>query len=218
MTAQSPKYRPTWLVLLSTLMLLAGGYSLVAGLLKLRNPATILMVGASDTADSQAEVDLDRQLAEARSAAVGPHRTGLRIEAGAEVALALFTLYATAAVLARDLRGRALSLAVGGLGIVYQLAVLPLYLSVSQAFAARGSTLLARSILRNLAEAPTDLTTEQVTLRLHSAIVGGPLVAAAAGIVGSLLLIVMFGGRRGRALYGIAKPLDNERRRERREP
>ena len=206
-----------WLVLVSTLMLLAGGYSLVAGLLKLRNPATFLMVGASDSADSQAEVDLNRQLAEARSAAVGPHRTGLRIEAGAEVALALFTLYATAAVLARDRRGRALSLAVGCLGIVYQLAVLPLYLAVTQAFAARGSTLLARSILRNLGETPTDLTAEQVTLRLHSAIVGGPLVAAVAGILGSLLLIILFGGRRGRVLYGMTKPLDSERRRERRE-
>jgi hypothetical protein len=217
MPAQSPQYRPAWLVVVSSLMLLAGGYSLVAGLLKFRNPATVLMVGASDTADSQAEVDLNRQLAEARSAAVKPHLTGLRIEAGAEVALALLTLYATAAVLSRDRRGRALSLAVGGLGIAYQLAVLPLYLSLTREFAARGSALLARSIIRGLAETPSDLTAEQITARLHSAIVGGPLVAAAAGILGSLLLIFLFGGRRGRILYGITKPSEKERRRERRE-
>jgi len=61
------------------------------------------------------------------------------------------------------------------------------------------------------------LTAEQITARLHSAIVGGPLVAAAAGILGSLLLIFLFGGRRGRVLYGITKPSEKERRRERRE-
>lgn len=208
MPAQSPQYRPVWLVVLSSLMLLAGGYSLVAGLLKLRDPATILMVGTSETAGTEADRELSRQLAAARSAAVAPHVTGLRIEATVELALALFTLYATAAVLSRDRRGRALSLAVGVLGIVYQLGVLPLYLTLTREYAARGAGLLARSIIQAQGDAPSDLTPEQIAARLHSAIVGGPVVAAAVGILGSLILLMLFGGRRGQLLYGIVKSSD----------
>jgi hypothetical protein len=199
-------------------MLLAGGYSLVAGLLKLRDPTMILMVGGSETLDSEADVDLNRQLTAARLAAVTPHRGSLRAEAGCEVALALFTLYATAAVFARDRRGRALTLGVAVLGIGYQLAVLPLYLALTSDYAARGSALLARSIVENVGgPSSADLSPDQITARLHSAIVGGPVVAAAVGIAGSLVLIFFFGGRRGQLLYGIAKLPRTERRSERRE-
>jgi hypothetical protein len=215
--AHAPQHRPAWLVILSSLMLLAGGYSLVAGMLKLRDPTMILMVGGAETLDSDADVDLNRQLLAARVAAVTPHRSGLRIEAGCEVGLALFTLYATAAVFSRDRRGRALTLAVGLLGIGYQLAVLPLYLALTQDYAARGSALLARSIVETVGPTSADLTPEQITARLHSAIVGGPLVAAAVGIVGSLVLLFFFGGRRGKLLYGIARPPQTERRSQRRE-
>jgi len=212
-----PQHRPTWLVVLTCLMLLAGGYSLVAGLLKLRDPTMILMVGGSETLDSEADVDLNRQLTAARLAAVTPHRGSLRVEASCEIALALFTLYATAAVFARDRRGRALTLGVGILGIGYQLAVLPLYLALTRDYAARGSALLARSIVENVGPSSADLSPDQITARLHSAIVGGPVVAAAVGIAGSLVLIFFFGGRRGQLLYGIAKLPRTERRGERRE-
>ena len=217
MPAQAPTYRPTWLVILSSLMLLAGGYSLVAGLMKLRDPATVLMVGASDAAGSEADMELNRQLNLARTTAIGPHRTALKVESVAEIAIALFTLYATAAVFSRDKRGRALSLAVGGLGILYQLSVLPIYLSLTRDYATRGAGLLATSIIRTVGETQSDLTPEQITARLHSAIVSGPIVAAGVGVAGSLLLLVFFGGRRGQILYGLRKPPQTDRRREPRE-
>ena len=125
MRAQAPTHRPTWVLILSSVMLLTGGYSLVAGMLKLRDPTVVLSVGPTDAAGSDAEVQLNRRLASVRAETVHPHRTTVRTEAASEVALALFTLYATAAILARDRHGRALALGVAALGIVYQVGTLP---------------------------------------------------------------------------------------------
>ena len=45
---------------------------------------------------------------------------------------------------------------------------------------------------------------EAVAGFMHSVFIGAPIVTATLGILGSLLLITYFGGRRGRALYGLA--------------
>lgn len=186
-------------------MLLAGGYSLVWGLLKLRDPTVMLSIGIPDVAGSDAEVQLNRRLAAARTAAVLPHLSTVRAEAAAEVALALFTLYATAAILSRDRHGRALALGVGVLGIIYQIGTLPVYLSLMRDYAERSADLLAQVILHSAGQAST-LTPAEVALRLRSAIVGGPILVAAIGVLGSLILFAFFGGRRGRVLYGMDGP------------
>jgi len=205
MRAQSPTFRPTWVLLMSSVMLLAGGYSLVAGLLKLRDPSIVLTVGTSGSAGSEEQVQLNRQLAAARAAAVAPHRQLVQIEAGFEILLALFTLYATAAVLSRDRNGRALTLAVGALGIVYQLGTLPVYLSLMRDYAERGADLLAQVVILSAGNQSTPDAAE-VARRLRSAIVGGPIVVAVLSVSGSLVLLAFFGGRRGRALYGMDAP------------
>jgi hypothetical protein len=46
----------------------------------------------------------------------------------------------------------------------------------------------------------------EVARRLRSAIVGGPIVVTVVSIAGTLVLMKFFGGRRGRALYGIDVP------------
>ena len=55
-----------------------------------------------------------------------------------------------------------------------------------------------RQLVAALAEGKTGLP------RLRTVFVGVPIGTALIGIAGSLLLIVYFGGRRGRALYGLA--------------
>lgn len=186
-------------------MLLAGGYALVAAMLKVRDPAVVLKVANTDSAGSEAEVQLNRQLAAAQAAAVGPHRAMVRAEAAFEILLALFTLYATAAVLARDRHGRALTLTVGGLGIAYQLATLPVYLSLMRDYANLGADLLAQVVIQS-GGGKTTATVAEVAARLRSAIVGGPIVVAAISVAGSAVLLAFFGGRRGRILYGIEAP------------
>ena len=205
MRAQPPTHRPTWVLILSSMMLLAGGYSLVAGLLKLRDPTVVLSIGPTDAAGSEDEVQLNRRLASARAEAVLPHRSTVRAEAAIEILLALFTLYATAAILARDRHGRALALGVAAAGIVYQVGTLPVYLSLMRDYADRGSELLAKVVLQSAGQA-SSLSAPEVASRLRSAIVGGPILVCVVGVVGSLVLVAFFGGRRGRALYGMDGP------------
>jgi hypothetical protein len=209
MRAQPPTHRPTWVLILASIMLLAGGYSLVAGLLKLRDPAIVLTIGTNEVAESDAQMQLNRQLSAARAAVVAPHRGRVRFEATVEILLALFTLYATAAVLSHDPNGRALALGVGTLGIAYQIGTLPIYLPLMHDYAEQAGDLLAQVVLRGAGGKPTPDAVE-VARRLRSAIVGGPIVVAAVSIAGALILLAFFGGRRGRALYGLDGPLSKK--------
>jgi hypothetical protein len=201
---QPPVSRPTWVLVLGSMMLLAGGRSLIAGMLTLRDPAAALDVMASDeTVGSDQEMQLGRQLAAARLATVTPRRSAIRAVAVAEVLLSLFALYATAAVLSRDRHGRALALALGGLIIAYRLATLPVYLSLMRDFATRGADdLLALAILRN-ASGPSWIKGADLAQRVRSVMMSEPIVVAVGGIAGALVLLGFFGGRRGRALYGL---------------
>ena len=194
------------MLVLSSVMMLCGGYALVSGLLKLRDPTVVLSVGITEAAGSEAEVRLSRELEHTRLTVVEPHRTRVQTEAVIEILLALFTLYATAAVLARDRNGRALALGVATLGIVYQLGTLPVYLSLMHDYAAHASDLLAEVAVQS-AGASSALSAPEVSRRLRSAMIGGPIVVAVAGVVGCLVLAAYFGGRRGRALYGMDLPV-----------
>jgi len=200
--AQAPVSRPTWVLVLSSLMLLTAGYSLVAGLLKLRDPNVVLTVATAESAGSDAELQRNRALMAARNAAVGPREGAVRVEAGAESLVALFALYATAAVLSRDPAGRRLAMAVGVLGIVYQLATLPLYMTLMRDYAGRSAGLLAEAVLERAGQ-PQTMTLEEVTTRLHAALIGGPVFVTAIGVMGSAVLVTFFAGRRGRDLYGL---------------
>ena len=191
--AHAPTSRPTWVMVLGAMMLLAGGYSLISGLLKLRDPAVVLTVVMSDdTASSEEELAVSRQLAALRTATMQPHRAAVRAEALVEVALALFALYATAAVFARDRHGRILTLALGALVILYRVAALPVYLSLMRDFAGRGADLLAQALIRNAAD-PSAVKAVELTQRLRSAMVSEPIVVAVLGIGGGLLLLGFFG-------------------------
>ncbi|HEY8926748.1 MAG TPA: hypothetical protein VIU64_20335 [Polyangia bacterium] len=201
--AQAPSSRPTWVLLLGSMMLLAGGYSLISGMLKLRDPGVVLTIVKVDgTAGSAEEVAIRHELSVLRTATLQPHRAAIRAEAVAEVLLSLFALYATAAVLSRDRHGRALVMGVGALVILYRVAALPVHLNLMRDFAARGAELVARAVLQGTEDSSATRVGE-VANRMRAAMVTEPIVVAVLGIAGGLLLLGFFGGRRGRALYGL---------------
>ena len=115
------------------------------------------------------------------------HRVGLRVDAIASIAFGLFTLYAVAAVLSRDRNGRRLALLTAVLGIVYQLGELPLSIQIPRERAAEAGPLLAE---------------------INGA--GGEAAGRwqaefAVGVGWCALLLVYFGGPRGRELYGLPR-------------
>lgn len=205
MRAQPPTTRPTWVTILGSMMLLASGYSLISGLLKLRDPGVVLSIVMSDSATSDAELELGHKLAAVRMATVRPHRTAVRAEAGVEVGLALFGLYAVAAVMSRDRHGRKLVLSMAVLIIIYRLACLPVYLSLMRDYARHGSELLAEAILQS-AGSGAEVSTAELAQRLRAAMIGEPILVAVVGVAAALLLIGFFGGRLGRRLYGLEAP------------
>jgi hypothetical protein len=206
--AQPPATRPTWVTILGAMMLLASGSSLVSGLLKVSDPGVVLPVktgergSAQDTATLPGlDSELRVKLAAAQAATLRGHRTAVRIEALVEVALALFSLYATAAVMAGDRHGRRLSLLTAGLVIAYLIGCLPLYLSLMRDYADHASGLLATAL--QSAGRGTDLPAAELAQAVRSAMIGQPIMVSVVGVVWALVLIAFFGGRRGRRLYGL---------------
>lgn len=193
------------MLVLASVMLMAGGYFLVNGLGKLRDPAMVLSTTANEVADTEAEMQLNHRLAGVRAAALTPHRRMVKVEAVFEVLLAIYALYATAAVLSRDRRGRALSMGVGALGIVYHVATLPVYVSLMHDYAGLGADLLAQMMILR-AGGTTTLNAGEIASGLRSAIVGMPILVSVISAGGSAILLAYFGGRRGRALYGVDGP------------
>jgi hypothetical protein len=204
-TPTAPRHRPTWLVVLSSLALMYGGLLLVSGLSALRDPqaAARLPVARPLPADEEA---FSRKLVEAGAQVVATHARAIRGRAAASVLLALLLLYGAAAALARDRHGRAVTLAAAWTGIAYQLMSLPVIIPMVRDYARASAPLLAAMVVADRgggAEAPSP---EAVTGLVQSLMIGIPLVTAAVGIAGSIVLIAYFGGRRGRTLYGLAPP------------
>jgi hypothetical protein len=198
--AQPPTHRPTWVTILSSLMLIYAGLSLVFGLMKLRRPTMVLEGGVPQVVDSEETMKIRQRLSAARAAAVQPHERAVRIEAAAEILVSLLALYAAAALLARDRHGRTLTLTAAGLGIAYQVGTLLVYLPLLRAYAELGGD-PRLALIANAAELEPR-SADQVAGQLA----GGLIMATAVVVVGAFVVIAYFGGRRGRALYGLTPP------------
>jgi hypothetical protein len=191
------------MVVLAATMLLYGGLTLVGGLLMVRDPKavtrhTIRNVARApvvDEAVSKLEPILDR--------IVDSHKVALRIDAVASIVFGLFTLYAVAAVLSRDRNGRRLAVLTAVFGIAYQLAELPLSVRMAKETVAAAGPLLA-DIMAAGGEGAGRTQAELVAM-LDAAAARSPLLAAI-GIGWCLLLLLYFGGRHGRELYGLRRP------------
>jgi hypothetical protein len=194
--AKSPDHRPTWLVLLSALTLLYGGSLLVSSLDGLGHPHSSTRP-PMPRALTPAEEVIARQIADVDARVAGDHARALRGKALASLPVGLIMLFAAAAMLSRDRRGRTLALAAAWLGIVYQLATAWLTYPVLRDFARAGAPLYAQFLA--LGGEGAGATPELISKML---LVSFGLASAVA-IAGSLLIIRYFGGRRGRILYGL---------------
>jgi hypothetical protein len=198
--AKSPEHRPPWLVLLSALTLVYGGMLLVSSLETLRDPRAVTHLPMA-RAMTPAEDEIARQLVDIGARVVTAHARTIRGNAAASLPVALLMLFAAAAMLSRDRRGRQLALAAAWTGIAYQLATLALTFPVVRDYAGQAAPLLARLVALQ-ADGPGAGATPEV---LAKVVVAFPVFTSAIAIAGSLVLIGTFGGRRGRVLYGLER-------------
>ena len=206
-----PSARPTWLVVLSSMTLVYGGLMLVSGLTVLRDPMVAVRMPVGQ---AMPEDGLKRKLAEAGAPVIVRHQRAIRARAAASLVLGLLMLYAAAATLSRDRHGRTATLTAAWLGIVYQIGTLPLVVPIAREYAVEVAPLVAPLVAAEAAKSvdggsarhetpPAPPEPESVARGLQSVFVGLAVAVALTGVFVSLLLIAYFGGRRGRALYGL---------------
>jgi hypothetical protein len=68
-----------------------------------------------------------------------------------------------------------------------------------------GAPLLAKAFIDS-GKQPPGTNPGELAAKLHTAIVAPPIVAALLGVGWCLAMMVYFGGRRGRAVYGLDVP------------
>jgi hypothetical protein len=188
-------------VLLSSLTLMYGGFLLVSSLETLRDPHAQAHLPVT-RALTPAEDEIARQLADVSARVTTAHVRSIQGNAAASLPVALLMLFAAAATLSRDRRGRDVALAAAWIGIAYQVGTLVLTLPIVRDYATQASPLLARLVA--LQAVPSDVAaTPELLAKLVMAL---PVVTAAVAIAISFVLIRYFGGRRGRVLYGLERP------------
>jgi hypothetical protein len=192
----------------------------------LRDPTSAVRLPVNH-ALSPAEEALAKEIAAIDLQIVEAHAHTIRGRAAASMGLALLMLYAAAAALSRDRRGRTITLIAAWAGIVYHLGSLPVVLPIARDYAAACGPLLEKEVRAQQAAAaaaeasagaagagaaaavtpPADAPKpEAVDAFIRTVFVVAPIALALLGVSGSVLLIVFFGGRRGRALYGLDAP------------
>lgn len=200
--------RPTWMVVLASMMAVVAFNLFLPGLSALADgPAQLAGVPADDSglgavsAQQAAERALRRGLALAFERV---DRGALRLYASAKLLVAVLLLFAVAAIAANDRRGRTATLLAAWVAIGYHVAGALFFI-----FFVRGGLMSAASEWVREVEAlgreagAAAGSPEQVLRGANQILLVLPLGLAALGIAFSLLLITFFGGRRGRAYYGL---------------
>jgi hypothetical protein len=194
--ARPPTHRPTWLLALSCAMLLQGGFTLVGGLLTIRDPKAIVAVASRSAIRASLQPELAERLTAVDEAVLDRHLGGVRVNAAAGILFGLYTLYAVAAILSRDRHGRALALGVAAVGVIHQIAALPLAIRMAREVAAASAPFLASAA--DKATAVAELAGE-----LQAKSVRPPIALAVFTLLWCGVIVLYFGGRAGRELYGL---------------
>ena len=182
---QSPTHRPLWMVVLAATMLLFGGQTLIEGLLTVRDPKAIVRLATLSQTRTPLEDEAQRKLEPIRDAIVDRHRAALR--------------YAAAAVFSRDPNGRRLALIMACGGIAFHVSSVLLWVRMAKETVDAAGPLLSE-IAANAASAGG-----RGSSQLGTAVVARPPLLAAVGVGWCVLLLVYFGGRYGRELYGLPR-------------
>ncbi len=201
MTAPQTSRRPVWLSVMSAAMLVYAGMGLVDALSLLRHPQAATAAAIEDVARATGQIDAARRLAGISRAVVAAHPIAVRLEAGAAAVVALLTLFAVAAIFSRDPRARRATLGAGWAGIVQQLGTLPFAVAMARRAAEDGAPVLQHVLAQNGKEMP-GMAQADVAAALRAAVMMMPVLRAGMGIAWSLALLIFFGGRRGRAVFG----------------
>ena len=202
--SRQPRRRPRWVTVLAVLMLLAGARLFLGSLTDLRRLVTgrsMAELRLDGVVDAEQEVLIRGQLA-LDEAVDRAHPVAARVQAAARLALGLVFLFAVAAVFSDDPRARSASVLAAWIGMALHAGsgrfvltavrgrvadLLPALQQVAaQAHARTGDTPSASADLAQLAS---------------TLVIQVPLLSAALGVLFSVLLLVTFGGRRGRLFY-----------------
>lgn len=203
-TSRSPTRRPRWVTVLAVLMLLAGARLFLGSLTDLRRLATgrsMAEVSLDGLADANQEVLIRGQLA-LDEAVDRAHPVAARVQAAARLALALVFLFAVAAVFSDDPRAGRASVVAAWSGMALHVGSGAFLLMVVRKGVADALPVLQQVAARAHARTgdapppPADLAQLASTLMIQV-----PLLTAVVGILFSILLLVTFGGRRGRLFY-----------------
>ena len=197
--ARSPEHRPPWLVLLSSFTLIYGGVMLVSGLDALRDPRAATHFPTRQALTPTQE-ELLRQIVDVGAGIAATHARAIRANAAGALPVGLLLLFAAAATMSRDRRGRQVTLAAAWASILYQLVSLALTLPLIRQYAREAAPQLAQLVAL---QADGAAATPEVAAQ---AVVVFPVLTTALAVAGSLVLIRYFGGRRGRILYGLERP------------
>ena len=203
--AQAPTHRPTWLTVLTSAMLVYGGITLVGALLTLREPKAMSVMAIANMARPTEPPETMQKLEALSAELVDRHRGQIRAGALVSLAVGLLTLYAVAAILSRDPLGRRLAMLTACVGIAYQIGSLPLGVVMARQAAAQGGPVLAQVVIDS-GRQPSGFTAAQ----LPQLMIIPAILAAALGVLCCLVLLGYFGGRRGRALYGLDLPRSDQ--------
>jgi hypothetical protein len=199
--AKSPERRPPWLVLLSSFTLIYGGVMLVSSLDALRDPRAGTHFPVRE-AMTEPQEELLRQIVDVGARIAAEHTRAIRFNAAAALPVGLLLLFAAASTMSRDRRGRQFTLLAAWVGIAYQILSATLTFPLIRQYAREAAPQLAQLVAMQ-AGGPAANATPEVAAQ---AVVAFPLFTTALSILGSLVLIRYFGGRRGRILYGLERP------------
>jgi len=191
--------------MMASMMLLYAGLTLVSALFSLREPRAAAVVAIENVAHSADRPELKQRLDGMNELILAQYRQAIRAGALISIAVSLFILYAVAAILSRDRHGRLLALATGAVGIVYEIGGLPYGVAMARLAAVDGAPLLAKVFIES-GQQPAGTNPAELAAKLHVAMVAPPIVSALLGISWCVAMIIYFGGRRGRAVYGIDVP------------
>jgi hypothetical protein len=194
------------MVLLASLMAMIAFQQFMGALSDLAGePAVPPPPVAGDAAPADAEVAAHMALGVAYGQALAEVPAGVSGFLGAlRLAYASLLLFTVAAVATRDRRGRAAALIGAWVGIAHHLAAAAAFLLlIRPAILRRAPDWLdeVRALTRTGGQEA--VSSDLVGTWAQTVLLGAPIFGAILGVGFSLLLLVFFGGRRGRSYYGL---------------